>query len=65
MNKFRDGEEVDIDRLKSLGWVRSNAKVLKVLGRGEINVSLVVKASKFSKSAKEKIVSAGGTVIVV
>jgi len=38
---------------------------VKVLGRGEISVPLVVKASKFSKSAKEKIEKANGKVEVI
>lgn len=34
---------------------------LKVLGDGELNVALTVKAAKFSASAKEAIEKAGGT----
>ena len=35
---------------------------LKVLGNGELNVALTVKADKFSAAAKEAIEKAGGTV---
>jgi large subunit ribosomal protein L15 len=35
---------------------------LKILGAGEIDVALTVKADKFSASAREKIEAAGGTV---
>ena len=38
---------------------------LKVIGNGEINVPLTVKANKFSASAIEKIQKAGGTIEVV
>ncbi len=38
---------------------------VKVLGEGEINVPLVVKASKFSKQAKEKIEKANGKAEVI
>ena len=34
---------------------------LKVLGKGELNVALTVKAAKFSASAKEAIEAAKGT----
>jgi len=34
---------------------------VKVLGRGELSKKLVVVASRFSKSAAEKIAKAGGT----
>lgn len=38
---------------------------VKVLGRGEINKPITVKASKFSKTAKEKIESAKGKAEVI
>ena len=62
---FGSGEEVDIEKLKSLRKIRRNSQALKILGRGDINIPLVVKAAIFSRSAKEKIEAAGGTVIVV
>ena len=37
---------------------------VKILGNGELSAKLNVEASKFSNSAKEKIESAGGTVVV-
>jgi large subunit ribosomal protein L15 len=36
---------------------------VKVLGDGELTVKLTVAAHRFSKSAEEKIVAAGGTVV--
>ena len=44
--------------------VKNNAG-LKVLGGGELNVALTVRAAKFSESAKAAIEKAGGTVEVV
>lgn len=41
--------------------VKNNAG-LKVLGNGELNVALTVKAAKFSEKAKSAIEAAGGTV---
>ena len=38
---------------------------LKVLGNGELNVPLTVRASKFTKSAIEKIEKAGGKIEVI
>ena len=38
---------------------------LKVLGNGELNIPLTVKASKFTKSAIEKIEKAGGKIEVI
>jgi large subunit ribosomal protein L15 len=45
--------------------VRSRAKKVKILGNGELKKKLTVRASSFSKSAKEKIEAAGGKAEVV
>lgn len=60
LNKFEDGSVVDLDTLLSKRVVRRPFDGLKVLGNGEINKKLTVKAAVFSASAKEKIVAAGG-----
>ena len=43
--------------------IRNKKKPVKVLGNGEISAKLQVQADKFTASAKQKIESAGGTVI--
>lgn len=53
--------EVSPEALHAKGLVRKGALV-KILGRGEVNAALTVKAHKFSKSAEEAITAAGGTV---
>jgi len=55
-------DTVDFEILFELGRINKSNKPLKILGDGELNVALKVKAHKFSNSAKEKIESAGGTV---
>lgn len=62
---FQDGAEVTPEALKDLRLVRRNAKLVKILGNGELKVRLTVKAHKFSKSAAEKISQAGGTTEVI
>jgi large subunit ribosomal protein L15 len=57
---FPDGGEVTPATLVQKGAVRDNAPV-KVLGGGEISVSVQVSAHAFSASAKEKIAAAGGS----
>ena len=58
------GTEVDFGyvRLNGLAKEVKNSAGLKVLGTGELNVALTVKAAKFSASAKEAIEKAGGKV---
>ena len=58
---FPDGGAVDVETLVERGAVRKGHKV-KVLGAGELSVSLTVSAHAFSDSAKAKITAAGGTV---
>lgn len=67
LNAFEAGAVVDYDTLWANGLIKSvkNAAGLKVLGNGELNVALTVKANKFSATAKEAIEKAGGTVELV
>jgi large subunit ribosomal protein L15 len=58
---FPQGGDVTVADLVAKGAVRDNAPV-KVLGTGEITVSVNVTADRFSASAKEKIEAAGGSV---
>lgn len=58
---YPQGGEVSVADLVAKGAVRKNEKV-KVLGTGEIAVSLNVAVDKVSASAEQKIVAAGGSV---
>ncbi|MFN3202296.1 MAG: 50S ribosomal protein L15 [Bradymonadia bacterium] len=62
---FEAGTIVDEEFLRTRGLIKKRATALKILGDGEISVSLTVKAHKFSKSAVQKIESAGGTVEIL
>jgi large subunit ribosomal protein L15 len=57
---FPDGGTVGVADLVAAGAVRPGAPV-KILGNGDISVTLQVSAHAFSASAKEKIVAAGGS----
>lgn len=63
LNAFEAGTVVDYELLFTEGLVKEvkNSVGLKVLGNGELQVALTVKASAFSESAKEAIEKAGGT----
>jgi large subunit ribosomal protein L15 len=62
---FQDGDVVDINKLKESGLVKKELDGLKILGDGELHKRLIVKAHKFSNSAKEKIEKAGGTIEII
>lgn len=61
---FPDGGAVDAVALAEAGAVRAGEPV-KVLGNGEISVSVQVTADKVSESARTKIEAAGGSVTLV
>ncbi len=65
LNRFNDGITVDADLLKASGLIKKMYDGVKILGDGELNTKLTVRATKFTKSAQEKIEAAGGKAEVV
>ncbi len=65
LNKFEDGAVVTPELLKAMGIMKKQLSGVKVLGNGNIEKKLTVKAHKFSKSAVEKIEAIGGKVEVI
>lgn len=65
LNQFAAGSEVGIEELRQAGLVKKVYNGIKILGNGQLNVNLTVKANKFSESAKKSIVDAGGTIVEV
>lgn len=65
LNRFEDGEVVNLEKLIAAGIVRKPLDGLKVLGNGEISKKLTVEAAIFSETAKEKIEAVGGKTEVV
>ena len=63
LESFDAGTTVDLEAVLSKGLTRRTAPLFKVLGDGKLTKALTVRAQKFSKSAAEKIRSAGGTVV--
>lgn len=60
--RFPAGAVVDTAALVSSGLLRQVAKDgVKVLGNGEITAALTVRAARFTGTARDKIVAAGGT----
>ncbi len=61
LNRFEDGTTVTPELLKAEGILKKQLAGVKVLGEGTLEKKLHVVAAKFSKSAEEAIVKAGGT----
>ena len=60
LNRFEDGETVNLEALMEKGLVSKAFDGLKVLANGELTKKLTVEAKVFSATAKEKIEAAGG-----
>src|SRR5436189_5992010 len=58
--RFDDGASVDLTALRRTGLATKRDVPVKILGRGELSKKLTVHAHKFSKTARERIESAGG-----
>ncbi len=57
--------EITPETLIEAGIIKRSDKAIAILGGGELTSPLIVKAHRFSKSAKEKIEAAGGTTEVL
>ncbi len=60
--RFAEGDEVTPGTLTEVGLIKSPDELVKVLGRGNLEKPLTVRAHGFSASARAKIEAAGGTV---
>ncbi len=64
-NRFDEDTVVTPDLLKEMGIVKQVKDGIKVLGNGKLEKKMTIQAQKFSKSAVEKIESAGGKAEVI
>ncbi len=62
LDRFEAGDVVDEAALVKTGLVKGRRDGIKLLGQGEIKNALTVKINAISRSAKEKIEAAGGSV---
>ncbi len=66
LNKFfNDGDEVTPEILKERGIIKKQLNGVKILGSGDLEKKLTIKANRFSSTAVTKIESAGGKVEVI
>jgi len=62
---FDDGTDVDPVVLTVVGLLQTPEEPVVILGDGELDVALTIRAHRFSKSARKKIEDAGGTVEIL
>jgi len=62
LERFDAGTEITPESLAAAGLIRNTKYDLKILGHGDLSKKLTVSAHNFSKSAREKIEGAGGSI---
>lgn len=62
---FPENTEVTLEVLQQVELISKSDRPVVILGRGEIDVPLTVHAHRFSKSAREKIEAAGGSIEIL
>lgn len=65
LNMFEEGTVITPELLVQKGVIKGTGRLVKVLGDGEIDRALTVRAHKFSKTAAERIEAAGGKAEVI
>jgi large subunit ribosomal protein L15 len=64
LNVFKDGDFVTPEVMRKMGLVKKEERI-KILGKGDLNRALKVKAHFFSRQAQDKIKKAKGTIEVI
>lgn len=65
LDRFAPGTVVTPQLLQESGLIKSQKKGIKILGKGELEKGLIVRAHGFSAQARQKIETAGGQAEVI
>ena len=65
LNNFKDGDVITPELLKEMGIIKKQLSGIKILGNGELNKKLTIKAHRFTQSALEKIEKSGSKAEVI
>lgn len=65
LERFENGQIVDIALLKKSGLIKYPDRPVKILGNGNLTKKLTVQADAFSQTAQDKIANAGGEAATV
>lgn len=65
LSRFESGSVVDGNALMEKGLVKGRVDGIKLLGNGELAYPVTIKVSHVSRSAREKVEAAGGSIEVI
>ena len=60
LNGFAAGSVIDPEALQDAGLLKKGSNQIKILGNGDLNVALTIRAHRFTGAAAKKIEAAGG-----
>jgi large subunit ribosomal protein L15 len=63
--RFDSGAEVTPEVLASFNMLHKSKNPVVILGRGEVTVPLTIRVQRVTKSAREKIEAAGGSIEII
>lgn len=63
LNRFKDGEEVNVQTLLEKKIISKKDVPVKILGNGKLERKLTLRVQKASAVAKEKVIAAGGKIL--
>ncbi len=64
LDRFDEGSKVDAASLRASGLIRHADRPVKLLGRGELRKKLEIEVDRASRSAREAVAAAGGSLKV-
>jgi large subunit ribosomal protein L15 len=62
LNRFAAGEVVDVEALRRAGLITKAPDGVKIVGDGDLQVALTIRAHAYTESARQKIEAASGKV---
>lgn len=65
LNCFKDGDVITPEVLKETGIIKKQLDGIKILGAGDLNIKITIRAHRFSESALAKIEKAGSKAEVI
>lgn len=65
LNSLKNEKEITPEILYREGLIKNKDEKVKILGKGKLELTLIVKAHKFSKGAKDGIIKNGGEAVEI
>jgi len=65
LERFKTMSSIDIDALKNSGLIKCEKKLIKLLGDGDIAFPIRIKVHGATKTARDKVEAAGGSIEII